>query len=1085
MHKRLLGGRRFVLVLSCLLALVSACADGKSNPADSDAAVDASGPVGDGGTEPLATMPDDEFIPAEPVDPTGTVDRVVQEPDVTEVESSSEMVNENGGTVVISNLAFEIPAGALDSATMITITETDIPPLRVGEPLSPIFNCGPTGITFNEPVTVRFRIDGTPTEDIGVLWSGHDGGPAEKLTGVIDNGYYVVSITHCSFGALLNLAVNGYKLYEAINDLNTPKCYSPEGCCPEGNYACGTSPGCCPFGSTCQGTDSCVTCPSGMLLMGDGRCWPYACVGAEICGDKCCAQAGSWCSSGSCVACPNGGSRCGAGCCPSGTTCSDDEQYCLTVVANPCLTNNGGCDSRTTCSNSNGTASCSACPSGYSGSGASGCTDINECATNNGGCDSRVTCTNTPGGRACGACPSGYTGDGNTTCTAIVVPNPCATNNGGCDALTTCSNSNGTAACSACPNGYSGSGTSGCVDIDECATNNGGCDALTTCSNNPGGHGCGDCPSGYSGSGVMGCFDIDECATNNGGCGGMSTCSNNVGAPPTCTGMLAERRVFVTTQSFGTNLGGVAGADTRCQEAADAQVLGGRWRAWISDRNGNSPSQNLTPGAGPYRLLTGTVIANNWADLTDGTLAHGIDVYEDSTVAVGTQNVFTGTNTDGTALTSGGDLCLDWTVAGAGPSTRYGVNGVTDSTGAYWSFRGTHWCDQQYHLFCFEEPCGSGATACNFQNNCYPNNGGCDAMTTCTNTAQGRTCGACPSGYSGSGDGGCVDVNECATNNGGCDAITTCTNLLGSRSCGTCPNGYTGTGDTGCVDVDECATNNGGCDALTTCTNMPGGRTCGTCPSGYTGTGDTSCVDVNECATNNGGCDALTTCTNTPGARTCGTCPSGYSGTGQTSCVDIDECATNNGGCGAVQSWTCTNNIGAAPTCTMQLTGRRVFVTSATFATNFGGVVAGNTACQSAADAQSLGGNWRAWLSDRNGNSPAVNFTQSSGPYTLLNGTVIANNWADLTDGTLAHGIDVYENNTVAVGTQNVFTATNTDGTALTSGGDLCLDWTYAGASGAGRYGVNGVTDSTGAYWTFRGTHWCDQVFHLFCFEEP
>ena len=46
---------------------------------------------------------------------------------------------------------------------------------------------------------------------------------------------------------------------------------------------------------------------------------------------------------------------------------------------------------------------------------------------------------------------------------------------------------------------------------------------------------------------------------------------------------------------------------------------------------------------------------------------------------------------------------------------------------------------------------------------------------------------------------GCVDINECTTSNGGCDALTTCTNTIGSHICGACPTGYVGTGATGCV----------------------------------------------------------------------------------------------------------------------------------------------------------------------------------------------------------------------------------------------------------------------------------------------
>jgi hypothetical protein len=198
---------------------------------------------------------------------------------------------------------------------------------------------------------------------------------------------------------------------------------------------------------------------------------------------------------------------------------------------------------------------------------------------------------------------------------------------------------------------------------------------------------------------------------------------------------------------------------------------------------------------------------------------------------------------------------------------------------------------------------GDGERGCVGARTCAAQNGGCDPLVTCTNSAAGPTCGACPTGYFGDGATGCTDVNECKSNNGACDALTACINTVGSRTCGACPSGYTGSGTAGCVDIDECATNNGGCGAQP-CTNTPGGRSCGTCSSGYMASGGT-CVDLNECQNNNGGCDARTSCTNTPGSRTCGPCPAGYLGSGTTACTDINECQTANGGCDSLT--TCTN----------------------------------------------------------------------------------------------------------------------------------------------------------------------------------
>jgi hypothetical protein len=56
--------------------------------------------------------------------------------------------------------------------------------------------------------------------------------------------------------------------------------------------------------------------------------------------------------------------------------------------------------------------------------------------------------------------------------------------------------------------------------------------------------------------------------------------------------------------------------------------------------------------------------------------------------------------------------------------------------------------------------CGGGAKSA--QPTCATGNGGCDPLTTCTDTAGGTTCGPCPADYAGTGETGCVDPLACA-----------------------------------------------------------------------------------------------------------------------------------------------------------------------------------------------------------------------------------------------------------------------------------------------------------------------------------
>ena len=92
--------------------------------------------------------------------------------------------------------------------------------------------------------------------------------------------------------------------------------------------------------------------------------------------------------------------------------------------------------------------------------------------------------------------------------------------------------------------------------------------------------------------------------------------------------------VFVTSQTWNGNLGGVAGADAKCQQAAASvpAFAGSYWRAWISDNLGNTASNRLYHETKTYRSLGlgssggNIIIANNWNDLTDASLRNPINV---------------------------------------------------------------------------------------------------------------------------------------------------------------------------------------------------------------------------------------------------------------------------------------------------------------------------------------------------------------------------------------------------------------------------------------------------------------------------
>lgn len=93
--------------------------------------------------------------------------------------------------------------------------------------------------------------------------------------------------------------------------------------------------------------------------------------------------------------------------------------------------------------------------------------------------------------------------------------------------------------------------------------------------------------------------------------------------PPRC-GTGGPCRVFVTTARYGANLDGPTGADALCQAEAETARLSGAYKAWLADESGG-PSTRFHYSSGPYQLVTGETVTDDWDDLTGGALQHAID----------------------------------------------------------------------------------------------------------------------------------------------------------------------------------------------------------------------------------------------------------------------------------------------------------------------------------------------------------------------------------------------------------------------------------------------------------------------------
>ncbi len=162
-----------------------------------------------------------------------------------------------------------------------------------------------------------------------------------------------------------------------------------------------------------------------------------------------------------------------------------------------------------------------------------------------------------------------------------------------------------------------------------------------------------------------------------------------------------EKAVFVTSATFDSNLGGLTGADDKCQAEADdpaSIVPSGTYLAWLSDGT-DSPDTRFTKSAHPYMLPDGTKIAENFTDLTDGSILHTINS-DPTGQPLGLQQFWTGTNPDGSTIQHR-LTCNGWT--GDTLTSSRGMAGSTAKKSTLWTSRSPRRCSYSFKLACFQQ----------------------------------------------------------------------------------------------------------------------------------------------------------------------------------------------------------------------------------------------------------------------------------------------------------------------------------------------------------------------------------------------
>lgn len=173
------------------------------------------------------------------------------------------------------------------------------------------------------------------------------------------------------------------------------------------------------------------------------------------------------------------------------------------------------------------------------------------------------------------------------------------------------------------------------------------------------------------------------------------------GVSSTACAVTLAKRVFVHDPFFAgaDSFGGIAGADTLCQTAANNAGLGGIWKVWMSDSN--TDAINRIADVGPwYWTDKTTLVAASKAALASGSIQNPIRKYQNGTDTGVGLPTWTGTLSSGLRAPGPDGNCSDWTNAIGGTA----LVGDTFATSGDWTNESPPFgCGGNAHFYCFEQ----------------------------------------------------------------------------------------------------------------------------------------------------------------------------------------------------------------------------------------------------------------------------------------------------------------------------------------------------------------------------------------------
>ncbi len=162
-------------------------------------------------------------------------------------------------------------------------------------------------------------------------------------------------------------------------------------------------------------------------------------------------------------------------------------------------------------------------------------------------------------------------------------------------------------------------------------------------------------------------------------------------------------RIFVADTALApSSLGGLSGADSKCQAMATTASYSGTWKALLATTTFGGPRNRMNFNWGTLKRIDGAVVATSWSDLWDGTIANSINRDENGNL-ISTGWVITGSDALGNLdSTSGITTCNDWSTNNSSVVYRMGSVGSTSGT---WLFNAMSYCDASIYAYyyCYED----------------------------------------------------------------------------------------------------------------------------------------------------------------------------------------------------------------------------------------------------------------------------------------------------------------------------------------------------------------------------------------------